>query len=657
MKLRTKIILGILPLIIISITLVSVSTMMLTTRQLERSISRYMEVVLENYLRDEVKRRYEVLERNGLETVESFVREYQRDLAEMTRAMNAKEIFDYPSAHIFVMKAQTFVQFGSAEYPRRGAGRQFRQYAEKAAANPEKYVKGYTHSGGREEYFVARHFQPWNWTVFFAIAKDDIYEGVSAIRNATILITLLGSVVGLLFILLIFRQFFYRPLHQLEEVAASITRHEKVHDIDIRTRDEIGGLARSLEVMAREISQYEARLEAWREELEKEVALRTNDLMKSNERLENEIAERRSIEQMLKLNQFAMDQASDAVFWVRSDGGFFYANNAACMMVGYAREKLLTLSYFDLDRDYDRQSWSDLWDRIKATRHVMLESKIQAKDGKLIPVEISCNYIEFADQELCCNFARDLTQRKELEKSQANARKFESIAMLASGIVHDFNNLLAVITGNIDMARDENLTGMQRVKMLDSAYTATMRAKDLTRTFLIFSSGGTPIKKQTNLKDLVKSCINQVKAETADVDFNLIVSEELCDVEVDVGQMSQAIVNVLLNACQSMPDGGSVSVTLENCYPHDMDCEETKKLEYERYLRAIIRDIGFGIEEQYLPYVFDPYFSTRDRGAQKGMGLGLTITYSVIRKHNGHIFIVSEPAKGTTVTIYLPCVL
>jgi PAS domain S-box-containing protein len=248
----------------------------------------------------------------------------------------------------------------------------------------------------------------------------------------------------------------------------------------------------------------------------------------------------------------------------------------------------------------------------------------------------------------------DITERKHMETEIINAKKIEATALLAGGIAHDFNNLLAVILGNLEMAQEDMLLSGPAInkKMVD-AREACLAAGQLTKKFLTFSSGGDPFRVITNVKALIKDSV-ALNLAGSKVDSEYAFPDDLWPVEVDAGQISKAIGNVIINAREAMPRGGMIGVCAEN-----VDSILTEKPAFQgnqdvKYIKIAIHDEGVGISEDILPQVFDPYFSSKERGQEKGMGLGLSVSYSVIKKHGGFIDIASESDTGTTVYIYLP---
>jgi CheY-like chemotaxis protein len=220
------------------------------------------------------------------------------------------------------------------------------------------------------------------------------------------------------------------------------------------------------------------------------------------------------------------------------------------------------------------------------------------------------------------------------------AHKLESLGVLAGGIAHDFNNLLTGILGNISLAKTMTDLNSKSFQRLDEAEKAGCRARDLTQQLMTFAKGGAPVKKTAAIEQLVKdSAVFVLRGSNVRCVFT--VPDQAWPVEVDEGQMNQVINNLIINADQSMADGGIIEVGIENL---------TVALTEGRYVKISIRDQGVGIPEKYLHRIFVPYFTTK----QKGSGLGLATVYSIIKNHDGNIRVESKVGAGTTFQIYIP---
>lgn len=278
---------------------------------------------------------------------------------------------------------------------------------------------------------------------------------------------------------------------------------------------------------------------------------------------------------------------------------------------------------------------------------------LRNKEGGAVPVYSVHTAVCIEGQEplLFCTVI-DFSDRKRVEEELLNAKKLEAIGVLAGGIAHDFNNLLFVILGNISMALLKTGVTSPAMRHLAEAEKACLRAKDLTQKFITFSSGGGPVKSPVCMREMVFNMTGLVLSGSH-VRSRVDMPEDLWHVEVDENQMRQVLTGILANAREAMPRGGRVTIKADNLVIENGDPKHTM-VEEGHYVRLIISDEGVGIPEENLAKIFDPYFSTKYRGSQKGMGFGLAIAHSVIKRHNGHIKVDSRPGEGTSVSILIP---
>ncbi|MCK5126147.1 MAG: PAS domain S-box protein [candidate division Zixibacteria bacterium] len=240
----------------------------------------------------------------------------------------------------------------------------------------------------------------------------------------------------------------------------------------------------------------------------------------------------------------------------------------------------------------------------------------------------------------------DITDKLRAEEDLAKADKLESIGVLAGGIAHDFNNILTAILGNISLARIELKEGSDVSDLLKEVELATVRAKDLTQQLLTFSKGGTPVKKAISIIEIIKDSANfALHGSNVKLDYNF--PNDLFSVEVDEGQISQVISNLVINADQAMPEGGVITI---ECTNDSINEDSDIPIKPGDYVCIRIKDEGTGIPESHINKIFDPFFTTK----QSGSGLGLATTYSIVRSHFGHIMVESEANVGTVFSLYLP---
>ena len=242
---------------------------------------------------------------------------------------------------------------------------------------------------------------------------------------------------------------------------------------------------------------------------------------------------------------------------------------------------------------------------------------------------------------------RDVTERNRLEKELVKIQKLESVGVLAGGLAHDFNNILAAILGNLSLSlMDEELSPSTK-EYLQEAEKASLRARDLTQQLLTFAKGGAPIKEVSSLVEVIKDSASFiVRGKPVVCQFSF--ADDLWLVNIDKGQISQVIQNIVLNACQAITGSGIIRLS---CVNADLiDEANFIGLRAGKYVKITISDEGAGMSADLIDKIFDPYFTTKKNGS----GLGLAISSGIVNKHGGHLFVTSKLRKGTTFTIYLP---
>jgi PAS domain S-box-containing protein len=249
--------------------------------------------------------------------------------------------------------------------------------------------------------------------------------------------------------------------------------------------------------------------------------------------------------------------------------------------------------------------------------------------------------IAFALRDIELVAANELQEQERLRMA-----KMESIGMLAGGIAHDFNNLLTGIMGNIGLVKTYISPSDPTYEMLDEAEVAAIRARDLTQQLLTFAKGGKPVKKLINTAEIIKQSA-EFALRGSKAKLELSFPDDLWQIEADEGQISQVINNLVINADEAMPAGGTLKITAENLALKKSDALPVRG---GNYVRIDIKDTGIGIAAGYIQRIFEPYFSTK----QKGSGLGLTTAYSIVKNHGGIILIDSVLNEGSTFHIYLP---
>ncbi len=347
-----------------------------------------------------------------------------------------------------------------------------------------------------------------------------------------------------------------------------------------------------------------------------------------------------------------MESMNDAVYICRSDLTIEYMNPKMIEQIGYdATGQLCHETLHDLQV---RCPWcvfphvinGETLDQEVQSRHdgrtyIVTNSPIHHQDGSISKMTIY----------------HDITTRKQMENELVLAKKIESTGVFAGGIAHDYNNLLLTILGNILMAKQSS--GLKpdspTSALLQEAENATKKASQLTKRLLAFTHGEALTFKKCSISNCIDEVLDHYQIDNS-YSVELNYCSELKPVHIDFGLFTIVLRSILDNAKEAMGTEGSITITVTN-----RDINEDSSLYGQRlieetgdYIEIKIKDNGEGISQEIQHQVFDPYFSTKQRGVQKGLGLGLATSYSIIRKHSGHILIEQEEVPGTTITVYLP---
>ncbi len=389
-----------------------------------------------------------------------------------------------------------------------------------------------------------------------------------------------------------------------------------------------------------------ARTEAETQRLVHELQVHQIELEMQNEELQQA---RNEMEAGLEKYSDLYDFAPVSYLTLDREGTIREANLTAASLLGIERSRLVQRRFGLYVAAADRPAFAIFLTQVFGGKAREFCEVTLLKDGKP-PVEVRIEATVAAAGEECRVVLEDITEHKRAEKDRLILNKLESTGILAGGLAHDFNNQLAVIVLNLDMAQTLIPPGEELARRLEEAKQAALLSRGLTQQLITFAKGGTPVRKPTRLTEVIQDSVRSaLSGSRVRCDFSL--AEDLWLADVDAGQISQVIRNVVQNAREAMPQGGEVSVRAENVV---LGSRENPSLPPGDYVRVSIADRGGGIAQEVLPNIFDPYFSTKQRGEQKGMGLGLTICHTVVQKHGGAIAVESVAGGGATCHIHLP---
>jgi PAS domain S-box-containing protein len=406
-----------------------------------------------------------------------------------------------------------------------------------------------------------------------------------------------------------------------------------------------------------ERKKVEEELKEYRLHLEELVKEQTAEVVQANIKLQQEIHERNLAEESLAAEKeqlsVTLRSIGDGVITTDTEGTIVLINKVAETLTGYTQEEAVGTplhAVFHIINERTRAPCENPVEKVLKHGSIMglgNDTVLLSRDGRERVIADSGAPIRDQSNNIIgvVLVFRDITEKQKMEQELLRTQKLESLGILAGGIAHDFNNILSAILGNANLAKmyaaDNRVT-----EKLVRIEKASSQARDLTQQLLTFSKGGAPIRKTTPLIELLESSIS-FALRGSNVRCHFYLPKDLWPADIDEGQISQAINNLIINACQAMPEGGVICVQAENVRVSPKD---RVPLPEGTYIRISVKDQGVGIPEEYLQKIFDPYFTTKE----KGSGLGLATTYSIIRRHDGYIDVESHVGMGTTFYVWLP---
>lgn len=423
-----------------------------------------------------------------------------------------------------------------------------------------------------------------------------------------------------------------------------VTRHDGViqvfHTVKSPLLNQRGEVALTVGVSRNitERKRVKEDLARYREHLEGLVDVRTRELKSLSERLQTIVAS--LVEGIVAIDANGrvqlLNPRAEALLGVNGGGA-----------LGQPLRALLRLHNDAAEVAEGAPEFVDVERILTAPRPVV--GSLQTGEGRRVLVSVTSSPLLSSDESLIGSVVvlRDIGIEHEVEQQRLRQQKLESLGVLAGGIAHDFNNILMGILGSLSIARARLDSREEVGGILEQAEQACLRARTLTTQLLTFAKGGAPVKRVLSLRGVARDSAElALRGSNARLAFTC--AETVAAVEGDEGQLTQVISNLVLNAQQSMPEGGTVFLRLDTVeLPEGLG-----SLEPGRYVRMEVEDAGCGIEPQNLSRIFDPYFTTKPNGN----GLGLASVHAIVQRHGGHVAVESEAGRGTRFSVYLPAV-
>lgn len=455
-----------------------------------------------------------------------------------------------------------------------------------------------------------------------------------------------------------------QPLTRLAERASEVST-DNLQPIDVsfgdNNRNEVTDLLYAFNRMVDNLKKgvliqkrLYSELNSYKVNLEQLVDERTEELQSSNKALHEQIRERKEAEATANRYGRILEKSLNEIYVFDSESyAFLLVNEGARCNLGYSEQELKGLTIHDILPGFSK---ADIEESLQPLvngqeERLVFNSAHQRKDSSTYVVESHLQLMRFAEQTVFVGIVLDVSDKRILEEQLRQSQKMEAIGTLAGGVAHDFNNLLMGVQGRASLVADDpNITDQNQIHITEIEKYVD-KAKSLTQQLLGIARGGQYNPQPTSLEDLVADSASMFGRTRKDIRIVNMSDKHDVVVYVDRQQIEHVLLNIFLNAWQAMSSGGEIQLRTEMLF-----LEESETKAYSQpsgfYGKISITDNGSGIEASILNQIFNPFFTTKERG--RGTGLGLASAYGIIKNHNGFIVAESEVGVGTTFSIYLP---
>jgi PAS domain S-box-containing protein len=436
-----------------------------------------------------------------------------------------------------------------------------------------------------------------------------------------------------------------QPVIALSRAAEDLAAGRLQADLPVTGTDEVGELTRAFNSMRHSVQQAQT------------------DLREANRTLEQRVQERTAAlqESEMRFRTMVETAPNGILIYDAEKDRFVEANTRSCELIGYTREELMQKSWTDISAA-SQPDGRPAEDKIKPLVEEALEGRPRFQEwvlvhskGQKILVEMWLNPIFFAGRRLIRASLADINERRQLELQLQQALKLEAVGTLAGGIAHEFNNILSIILGNAELAKEfVNASTPVRANM-EEIIAACLRGRDVVHGLLSFSRKSEHKKMAVDIVPIIKETLKLLRSSLpANIEIRQEISNQSCIIMADPTQIHQVMINLGTNAAHAMESGGTLTVGLRaetfepgSILPH-------AKLNPGSYVHLWVHDTGRGIEPENLDRIFDPFFTTKD--VSKGTGLGLAVVMGIVDNHKASIFVKSQPGQGTAFDVYFPAI-
>ncbi|MBI2560389.1 MAG: PAS domain S-box protein [Planctomycetes bacterium] len=465
-----------------------------------------------------------------------------------------------------------------------------------------------------------RHIPMMEWGLF---AKQDVKEAFAPIEKLKkrMLILVMLSAIGVITAVFLVARSITRPVLKLVKGANAIGAGDLSQKIMVLSQDEIG-------MLASEFNQMAVKLREFYTILEQKINQRTAQLQASEEKYRELI-----------------NFANDAIFTLdMGTAQIIDANKKAIELTGHSKDDLLRMKIWEIHPQHEANKAKQLWKKvIEEGSGVLDEIEQKRKDGKIVPVSISASIIKYGDKRVVQKIYRDITERKMFQEQLIRAERLAVVGELAAIVAHEVNNPLAGLQNFVKLIESEPHNIQQTREFMHLMAEGLKRIEFIVRGLLAFSKPHFLNFAEHDIREIIESSLKFVdhRLEVEHISLRKQFHDDLLPVYVDANSITQVVVNILINALDSMTDGGALSIVAANCD------------RFSPCIKVMISDTGTGIKQEIMDKIFDPFFTTKGNG----VGLGLAISKRIIEAHGGEIEVQSPPkagGKGTTFSLHFP---
>jgi two-component system, cell cycle sensor histidine kinase and response regulator CckA len=363
-------------------------------------------------------------------------------------------------------------------------------------------------------------------------------------------------------------------------------------------------------------------------------------------------------DEQLRLQSAALEAAANAIVITNQTGTIVWVNRAFTKLTGYSEGEILGKNPRLLKSgEHPESYYTNLWATISSGKVWQGEIVNRRKDGTTYTEEMTITPVihssDNGDHTHFIAIKQDISDRILLQQQLQQAQKMEAVGRLAGGVAHDFNNMLAVVTGYSELLKLRNDLDESSLHQVEEIRSAAKRAASLTQQLLAFSRKQIIQPRTLDLNEILAGLGKMLRRLIGDdIELALRFSSAQALIKVDQNQLEQVVMNLVINARDAMPDGGKILIETDLCELDEAYASRHKPVIAGRYVRLSVSDTGIGMDRNTKSHLFEPFFTTKELG--RGTGLGLSIVYGIVKQSEGYIWVYSEPGHGTTFKIYLP---